>query len=166
MKLADSNSPLGSEFDKFLFAPLGEDDNGLSLSVISLLARLNLDPWQEASELAALPAEAAARRLAGSLDTLTDPILRRRITEPMVLRLLALLPRRTPVTVPAPAPAGVLAAPGAGPRIGAVILILSAIVLLLSRVFAPHGHAPEVVRAPTVLPGQSQPLPTDPGRKN
>ena len=165
MKFVDSSSPLGSEFDKFLFAPLGEDENGLPLSVVSLLARMDLDPWQEAGELAALPADAAARRLAGSLDTLSDPILRRRITEPMVLRLLALLPRQTSAAVHTPAAAGI-PAPRAGTRLGAVILIISAIVLLLSRIFAPHGYAPEVVPAPSVHPSPSQPLPTGPQRRD
>ena len=87
---------LGSEFDAFLFAPLGEDRNGLPLSVISHLARMNLDPWQEAGDLAALSTEAAARRLAVSLETLTDPILRQASSRTVVLNLLALLPHPNP----------------------------------------------------------------------
>jgi len=34
-----------SEFDDFLFAPIGDEKNGMLLSVISALARLDLDPW-------------------------------------------------------------------------------------------------------------------------
>ena len=45
---------LGSEFDAFLFAPIGEEKNGMLLSVVSALARLNIDPWQEAANLATL----------------------------------------------------------------------------------------------------------------
>jgi hypothetical protein len=102
MKSAAGQSPLGYELDDFLFASLGEDRNGLPLSVVSLFARMDLDPWQEAGILAALPREAATKRLAGSLDTLTDPQLRKTNFEATVLRLLALLPRaraavRTPV---------------------------------------------------------------------
>jgi hypothetical protein len=102
MKSAAGHSPLGYELDDFLFASLGEDRNGLPLSVVSLFARMDLDPWQEAGILAALPREAATKRLAGSLDTLTDPQLRKTNFEATVLRLLALLPRaraavRTPV---------------------------------------------------------------------
>jgi hypothetical protein len=169
MQSVGANSPLGSEFDNFLFAPLGEDENGLPLSVISLLARMNLDPWQEAGDLAALPADAAARRLAFSLNTLTDPVLRRAITETMVLRLLALLPRQVPVAVQAPAPAGIPAAPHAGARIGTIIVITSAIILLVSRIFGAHGYPSlqsEVVHSPAVLPVPSQAMPTNPGHKD
>lgn len=33
-----------SEFDRFLFAPLGEEDE-VSLSLASVLARQDMDPW-------------------------------------------------------------------------------------------------------------------------
>src|ERR1700692_127825 len=60
----------GSEFDNFLFAPIGEDRNGMLLSVLSALARLDVDPWQEAGVLAQLPGETAAQRLASWSATL------------------------------------------------------------------------------------------------
>jgi hypothetical protein len=41
---------LGPEFENFLFAPIGEDSNGMVLSVLSALARLDIDPWQEAAK--------------------------------------------------------------------------------------------------------------------
>ena len=44
-----------SEFDEFLFARVGEEANGMTLSVLSLLARAGFDPWQQAAELARLP---------------------------------------------------------------------------------------------------------------
>jgi hypothetical protein len=158
-----TKSRLGSEFDAFLFAPLGEDRNGLPLSVISLLARMNLDPWQEAGALATLPAEAAARRLAVSLDTLTDPILRQANSRTVVLRLLALLPHRTPVAGQVPE-AGIAATPPADfrARLGAVIVIMSAIALLGSQIIAAHRSAPlqpGVDHGPAVLTAPSPALP-------
>jgi hypothetical protein len=51
MARCTSISPLGSEFDNFLFAPIGNDRNGMVLSVVSALAQLDVDPWQEADEL-------------------------------------------------------------------------------------------------------------------
>ena len=54
----------GVSYDRFLFAELGEQRNGTALSVISALARLDLDPWSEAAKLAAMPGEAARQRLA------------------------------------------------------------------------------------------------------
>jgi hypothetical protein len=72
-----SLSPLGSKFDAFLFAPIGEDSNGMLLSVVSVLARLGVDPWLDAAELARVPEETAALRLAGFITTLPDPKSRR-----------------------------------------------------------------------------------------
>src|SRR6185437_4795881 len=51
-----------SVFDDFLYAPIGEDRNGMPLSVLSALVRLDVDPWQEAAKLARLPGEAATQR--------------------------------------------------------------------------------------------------------
>ncbi len=64
-------SPLiGPEFDPFLGAPIGEDRNGTTLSVLSALARLDVDPWREARALARMPREAAATRLTAMIDAL------------------------------------------------------------------------------------------------
>jgi hypothetical protein len=64
-------SPLiGPEFDEFLCAPIGADRNGTMLSVLSALARLDVDPWQEATSLARMPREAAAMRLSALIDAL------------------------------------------------------------------------------------------------
>ncbi len=64
-------SPLiGPEFDQFLGAPIGEDRNGTTLSVLSALARLDVDPWREARTLARMPREAATKRLTALIDAL------------------------------------------------------------------------------------------------
>jgi hypothetical protein len=42
---------VGSEFNDFLYAPIGVERNEMPLSVLSALARLNIDPWGEAAEL-------------------------------------------------------------------------------------------------------------------
>lgn len=52
---AVSVSFFGSEFNDFLYAPIGGAGNEMPLSVLSALARLNLDPWKEAAELSDLP---------------------------------------------------------------------------------------------------------------
>ena len=59
-----------AEFDPFLAAPIGEDRNGTTLSVLSALARLDVDPWREARALARMPREAAAARLTALIDAL------------------------------------------------------------------------------------------------
>lgn len=53
-----------SDLAKFLSAPLWKETNGSSLSVLSALARLDMDPWAEAARLAALPRDAAAAAFA------------------------------------------------------------------------------------------------------
>jgi len=68
------DSFLGSEFDDFLFAPIGEDRNGMLLSVLSMLVRLDVDPWQEAAKLARLSTETATQRLASLIGALPDPL--------------------------------------------------------------------------------------------
>ena len=54
MTPATSVSFFRPEFDDFLYAPVGADSNEMPLSVLSALARLNVDPWEEAAELTPL----------------------------------------------------------------------------------------------------------------
>lgn len=53
-----------SGLNDFLFADIGVEGSGMSLSVISALARQGLDPWTEAGRLARLPRTVAADGLA------------------------------------------------------------------------------------------------------
>jgi hypothetical protein len=50
-------------FERFLRATVGEDVNGINVSVISMLARLEVDPWTKAYDLAAMPDGPARKRL-------------------------------------------------------------------------------------------------------
>lgn len=89
------------QFEPFLYAPLGEDRRGSSVTVLSMLARLGVDPWGEASDLAKLPEGAARQRLEALMTRFHDvptpvPDLSR-----IVSGLLALLPRR-PTTASSP----------------------------------------------------------------
>ncbi|MFZ1122979.1 MAG: hypothetical protein WAN81_22360, partial [Candidatus Binataceae bacterium] len=86
-------SQLGPEFDNFLFAPIGEDGNGMLLSVLSALARLDIDPWQEAAKLSGLPGGAATQRLASLIAALPDGASAYPDPATVAARLVALLPR-------------------------------------------------------------------------
>jgi hypothetical protein len=86
---------LGREFDGFLFAPIGEDANGMVLSVLSVLARLNVDPWREASKIAELPREAAIGHLATLLRKTTDASCGERDPMAIARRLVSLLPAKS-----------------------------------------------------------------------
>lgn len=82
------------QFEPFLYAPLGEDRRGSSVTVLSMLARLGVDPWSEASELSRLPLAAARQRLealTASFHDVPTPVPDR---SRIVSGLLALLPRR------------------------------------------------------------------------
>ncbi len=84
---------LDPKFDQFLQTPVGDDQKGTSVTVLSMLARLGLDPWREASDLSALSKALAWERLDGLMSRFTDvPSL---ITErsDVVTRLVASLPQ-------------------------------------------------------------------------
>ena len=88
-------SPLiGPEFDEFLGAPVGEDRNGMTLSVLSALARLDVDPWQEANSLAPMTREAAPVRLTALIDALPPEPANNIPSKTSAADLIALLPRR------------------------------------------------------------------------
>lgn len=100
MKRTGSVFSLGSEFDDFLLAPIGDDNNGMQLSVLSALARLDVDPWEEAAALARLPRAAATSKLASLLAALPTGPLARPDPATIAVRLIPLLPR--PVASDAP----------------------------------------------------------------
>jgi len=87
-----SNSRPGCQFDQFLYASVGDDANGIPLTVLSALARMDVDPWEEAAKLTQLPRASAVTQLVTLLAALRhapvaglDPA---RIAPP----LIALLP--------------------------------------------------------------------------
>ncbi|MGA7807493.1 hypothetical protein [Bradyrhizobium sp.] len=82
------------EFDTFLFAPIGADRNGMQVSVLSGLARSDLDPWQEATKLAELPPTGAIERLAMIIEALPSKVWARPEATAAATRLVALLPQR------------------------------------------------------------------------
>jgi hypothetical protein len=94
-----STSRLGSEFDGFLFAPIGEERNGMLLTVLSALARQNVDPWQEAAELARLPGKTAIQRLASLIASLPDEPSTHRDHETIAARLISLLRSRSSLNI-------------------------------------------------------------------
>src|SRR5271155_19523 len=94
MTRAIAMPPVGSEFDEFLYASIGEENNGMLLSVLSALARLNVDPWDEASRLARLPREAVIRFMATLIAAQPDGVSARADPEMHARRLSALLPQR------------------------------------------------------------------------
>jgi hypothetical protein len=92
MALSARFSLLHSDLNDFLFASVGEEQNGVTLSVVSALTRLGLDPWEEAARLTPLPKARAAEALAKLIARL--PIRRMISSDDLVIsqRLVELLP--------------------------------------------------------------------------
>jgi hypothetical protein len=95
-----ASSALGPEYDDFLYASIAGVNSEMPFSVLSALARQNVDPWDEAAELARLPRESAILRLTPVISSLTAGSPAR--TDPAVdaTRLVALLPQ--PAVLEAP----------------------------------------------------------------
>ena len=94
MALSISAPLLGSQFNDFLFASVGEEKNGMMLSVVSALARLDLDAWQETANLAILPRTMATERLTSLIAALPDEFLVHEDPAEIALRLIVRLPRQ------------------------------------------------------------------------
>ncbi|HEY6123482.1 MAG TPA: hypothetical protein VIV63_02435 [Steroidobacteraceae bacterium] len=82
---------LPTDFDAFLFASVGSDSNGMPLTVVTLLARLGLDPWAEAAALAKLSLDSARQRLGERLEAAPNATATKAEVTTNATRLVALL---------------------------------------------------------------------------
>jgi len=136
MSRLDQLHPDGTSFDRFLHADLGDDWAGNRVTVLSALARLDLDPWDEAAALAGLPRAAARQRLEGHLARFHDvPALGRHpgADLPHLLDLLPQPARAQSFSTPA-LPAGM-------PRLGygQIAVILLVILFVVRALFTGSG---------------------------
>lgn len=106
MSASDVFHPDGSDYDALLFAELGEDRTGAAVTVLSALARLDLEPWTEARELAGLAREDAQVRLTRHFEAITDIPALALASEGRAAKLVSLLPKRAPLRVTKPLEAG------------------------------------------------------------
>jgi hypothetical protein len=81
-----------SGLNEFLFAPVGTEANGMTLSVVSVFARLGNDPWLEAGRLARLPKSEATESLARVIASMPTSIWPLQAATAIAVRLVALLP--------------------------------------------------------------------------
>jgi hypothetical protein len=144
----------GSDFDAFVFATVGEDKNGMLLSVLSALARQNVDPWQEAAELARLPREIATQKLTPLIAGLPGGELSVHQDAPATAaRLIALLPRRLDIGLPLRQPR-----PGVGAassfRLSLIVMIFVVLVASDWCIMTSHerqAHVANVAASPPVV---------------
>ena len=110
-----------SQFNDFLFAPIGNEKNGMLLTVLSALARLDVDPWREAASMAQMSTEAATDRMTSLITALPEKPSTVSDREAIAARLIALLPPRQVIFNPAPSKA--LARAGAANNYRLIILV-------------------------------------------
>lgn len=78
--------------NSFLFAEVGVQSNGSTLTVLSVLARLGEDPWGQAAEWVSLPRPDIIDRLARSIEQMPLPPRALRDARQTATRLSKLLP--------------------------------------------------------------------------
>ena len=103
-----------ADFERFVYADIATEPNGMELSVLSALSRRGLDPWQEAQRLALLPRLAAVESLTQVLRALPAvqslhldaiALAERLVTflpvhRPAIARPLHSKPNATPIRIP------------------------------------------------------------------
>jgi hypothetical protein len=129
-----------SEFGAFLYAPIGEEENGMVLTTLSALARVGVDPWQEAARLAQLPVDAASQRLTSMISGLPNGRWVGADAGTIATRLIALLP--APKAPQAPSRG---TAPGNRPLTYWVAVFAVFVVLNSALLFMMRSHEPSAV---------------------
>jgi hypothetical protein len=164
MTHSPSTTSLGLAYNPFLFASFGEALAAGPISTVSALARLDIDPWQEAAELTRLPKGVAIQRLAlllarlpGWSDAIPD-------SQMAATRLIGLLPGQAgevgEVGAVSRQPNELRAA--ASPTFVAIGFGIALIVLVTGFLAAPNDRAPEQATAKpasassTAQPGAAQ----------
>lgn len=130
-------NPNNPDFERFLYAPVGEDRGGSTVSVLSVLARLNLDPWAEAADLTALSREAAGARLSLLLSRCRDVPRLVRDHQAVADELARLLPERKARMAPSGGAAGTAITPS-----WITLLAILAVVYMLIQTIFPGAPGP------------------------
>jgi hypothetical protein len=147
MTLRTEFSLINSEFNGFLHAPIGEEESGTQLTVLSALSRLALDPWGEADRLSGLPKEKAVTAMAAMIARLPRGRWEASDVRAIAARLVQLLPERAH----APPPNRVVGAAGERKNVTAVLWLV--ILLLFAGLFGMQSLRTD--GAPDPVPGTS-----------
>jgi hypothetical protein len=154
-------SGASSDFDDFLYAPIREERSGTPLSVVSALARLDVDPWEEAARLAAMSGEAATQRLSQLIASLPAQPPIEPECRSIAARLIALLPQQTviPATLPKDT-ARIETAPKSSALTYAVYYVIFMLFILMSQWLVESRHPPvpgEVSMPSSITPPAAPP---------
>lgn len=134
---------LRTDLDAFLLAPIADDATGMPLTMLTMLARMGIDPWAEASDLAALSREAATQKLISVLAGVPNGPAQGADTASAAARLVALLhavPKpKAPTADAAPLRVAVATQPKRVPR--AVYYLLALILMFVAQWALDSRHA-------------------------
>ena len=151
MTASASFSYLTPQFDDFLFARIDEDGEATPLSVLSVLARLGVDPWEEAAKLAQLPRISAAERLAAFIAA--TPGRRAYLNAKTVRdRLIDLLPSPAGVPIPPGVQRGGLALAKSRWRFIWPVIIAVLLAIQVTAISRQPAGEPHAASTSTVLP--------------
>jgi hypothetical protein len=149
--------PFRPDLNNFLFAAVGEERNGIPLSMISALAQLDLDPWDEARRLSTLAKHEAVERLTELI--LRLPELRRPSSEArqIAVGLVDVLPSHNGTAEPAEAvrrgrPQSIMP----GKAFWSICLALAAAAFLVMMIYG--GDSPFTDRHPSSALGTTENL--------
>ena len=144
MPSSDAFALRQSRLNEFLFAPVGTETNGMTLSVVSVLARLGNDPWQEAGRLAGLPMPEAIESLARIIASMPTSVWPLQAAMTIATRLIALLPTQQAGNLgQRPSASAYGAKAGRIIRIGLVLAAVAFAVAFQTGVFTTTFDAPE-----------------------
>jgi hypothetical protein len=88
-----------SDLNQFLFADIGTEANGTTLSVLSVFARRGSDPWTEAGRLAGLPKAEATDSLARMIAGMPNSVWPLPDAAAIAVRLIGMLPARPALNI-------------------------------------------------------------------
>lgn len=92
MNMRNVNALVQTGLNEFLFADVGTEPNGTTLTLATVFARLGSDPWIEADRLATLSRPAAIESLARTIATMPGSHWNLSDANPIAARLAELLP--------------------------------------------------------------------------
>jgi hypothetical protein len=124
-----------SGLNEFLFAPVGTETNGMTLSLVSVFARMGNDPWLEAGRLARLPKSEATESLARSIASMPMSIWPLQAATAIAARLIALLPMQSGETRRSRPASAHGAKSGPFLRIAVVLVCVACVVAVTQGVF-------------------------------
>jgi hypothetical protein len=94
------HTALSRAYNSFLYSPVSEGPDQTPVSVLSTLARQDIDPWDEAARLAEMPKSIAIARLTLMISSANPDSKMQSQAELVATRLVDLLPRPNVLGIP------------------------------------------------------------------